>query len=264
MIINLKPHSSLSRYILSYRIINDLQQEYADVEIETCPQPVGILTLNYGDPTLTESGVPHFRVSLLGIQTQVRKWFPQAQSYFIMILLTPVGMTRLFDEFGGFAVNHLEDVTSAWSVSKVNSFYGSIRNPFCADSVKLSLDSWFSHVFTHSRGSRLKVSERIAGAISDSGAAVVGTSVRTIQRDFKRYVGVTFSQYTQMVRIGKSVRNAANKEIDASIADFYDDSHAIREWNRYLGRTPRHYSEKQCFLLQNAFNTSFDPTIFYL
>ncbi|NER84128.1 MAG: AraC family transcriptional regulator, partial [Leptolyngbya sp. SIO1D8] len=99
-IVAIEPHHQLRPYVLSYRIVEDKLGEFAGKPIWTCPEPIGVLSANFGKCSYHESGEIHPKIGLLGVQTRTRQWISQPETSFVMAVLTVSGMMTLFPAIG--------------------------------------------------------------------------------------------------------------------------------------------------------------------
>ncbi|MEO0855095.1 MAG: AraC family transcriptional regulator, partial [Cyanobacteria bacterium J06648_11] len=64
-VVAIEPHPHLRPYVLSYRIVEDISGECTGSPIWTCPEPIGILSANFGRCSYHESGEIHPKIGLL-------------------------------------------------------------------------------------------------------------------------------------------------------------------------------------------------------
>jgi len=81
-------------------------------------------------------------------------------------------------------------------------------------------------------------------------AAVAGMSVRRLERRFKALFHVTPLAYINLYRVRKAcvlLRNTDDAITNIALAvDFYDSSHFVRQFRRFMGMTPTEYRH-HCF-----------------
>ena len=104
-----QPSSPLLPYVSGYWHVCDRGGAYRGRSIDTAPRPGAVLTLNIGRPNRNSDGALTPMVSLLGVQTQARSWRSDVDTDFIMALLTPLGLARLFPGCASGVANSLVD-----------------------------------------------------------------------------------------------------------------------------------------------------------
>lgn len=278
-IVAIEPHHQLRPYVLSYRIVEDTLGEFAGIPIWTCPEPVGVLSANFGKRSYHESGEIHPEVGLLGVQTLTRQWIAQPETLFVMAILTVPGMMILFPEIGQASANSLLDVAGVWGERKAREFWRCLPHSLRRDDVKSAMDGWLLNLLSAApadvRKRRLQLHQALtSNKRIDTACEQLGITPRTLQREFQRHLGISPKQVMNLHRLQRSVRAhvepVSQKPVSQSpIQDFADQAHAIRTWRRYLSRTPGRYCPETRSTLAKAFaasaqRVSLDPTLFYL
>ncbi len=273
-IVALEPHPHLRPYVLSYRIVEDIPGEFAGTPLWTCPEPVGVLSANFGNPSYHESGKIHPRTGLLGVQTHARKWLSQPETSFVMAMLTIPGMMALFPDIGEDSADHLLDVASIWGDRRAEKFWRCFPHRLQPDDVKNALDGWLLDLFSAVPVSAAKRYLQLHQVLTsykriDTACEQLGITPRMLQRKFRRHVGISPKQVLNLHRLQRSVRANAASIYRSSVQEFADQAHEIRTWRRYLGRTPGRYRTECRSAVAEAFaastrQTGLDPTIFYL
>lgn len=273
-IVAIEPHHQLRPYILSYRIVEDMPGEFAGIPILTCPEPVGVLSANFGKRSYHESGDIHPKVGLLGVQTFTRQWIAQQETLFVMAILTVPGMMILFPEIGQDSADSLLDVVGVWGERKAGEFWRCIPHSLQRDDVKSVMDNWLlnllSAVQTDVRKRRLQFYQALtSNKRIDTACEQLGITSRMLQREFQRHLGVSPKQVLNLHRLQRSIRDNVETTSQKPIQDFADQAHQIRTWRRYLNRTPGRYCTETRSALAKAFASSaqqisLDPTLFYL
>ncbi|MEM9003126.1 MAG: helix-turn-helix domain-containing protein [Cyanobacteria bacterium P01_F01_bin.86] len=273
-IVAIAPHPQLRPYVLSYRIVEDKPGEFAGKPIWTCPEPIGVLSVNFGKRSYHESGEIHPKVGLLGVQTHTRKWISQPETSFVMAILTVPGMMTLFPDIGQDSADNLLDVAGLWGERSADKFWRCFPHELQLDTVKSAMDGWLLNLLSATPVSAQKrhlqlhqvltSNKRIATACEQ-----LGITPRTLQRDFRRHLGISPKQVMNLHRLQHSVR--ANVEVISQSPEpaFADQAHKIRTWRRYLSQTPGRYCSENRSTLARAFassaqGVSLDPTLFYL
>ncbi|MEM8605320.1 MAG: helix-turn-helix domain-containing protein [Cyanobacteria bacterium P01_H01_bin.121] len=273
-IVAIEPHPQLRPYVLSYRIVEDKLGEYAGTPIWTCPEPVGILSANFGQRSYHESGVMHPKTGLLGLQTCSRQWLPQSETLFVMAILTVPGMMALFPNTGPDTADRLLDVADIWGQRRANEFWHCFPHELHLDAVKSAIDGWLLNLFNTAP---ISVSQRCLQLYQvlmshkriDTACRQLGITPRTLQREFQRHLGISPKQVLNLQRLQGSVKANLGAASPNLLQEFADQAHAIRTWNRYLSRTPscygaEHQSDLARVFAASAQRVSRDPTIFYL
>ncbi|MEM9220037.1 MAG: helix-turn-helix domain-containing protein [Cyanobacteria bacterium P01_F01_bin.150] len=269
-----EPHHQLRPYVLSYRIVEDLLGEFAGTPIWTCPEPIGVLSANFGKLSYHESGEIHPKIGLLGVQTRTRQWISQPETLFVMAILTVPGMMTLFSDIGQDSADSLLDVAGIWGERKAGKFWRGLPHEWRLDDLKSAMDSWLlnllSAVPVSVRKRRLHLYQALtANKRIDTACEQLDITPRTLQREFQRHLGVSPKQVMNLHRLQRSVRANVESVSQSPLQEFADQAHAIRAWQRYLGRTPGRYCTEHRSVLAKTFACStqqldLDPTIFYL
>ncbi|MEL6602142.1 MAG: helix-turn-helix domain-containing protein [Cyanobacteria bacterium J06614_10] len=273
-ILAIEPHRQLQPYVLSYRVVEDKLGEFSGKPIWTCPEPIGVLSANFGKCSYHESGKIHPKVGLLGIQTQSRKWIAQSETLFVMAILTVPGMMTLFPEIGPDSADSLLDLAGVWGDRKAGEFWRCLPHHLRRDEVKSAMDGWLLNLLSAVPIDIRKYRLQLYRALTchrriDTACEQLGITPRTLQREFRRHIGVSPKQVMSLHRLQRSVKDNVETASQSSVQEFADQSHEIRTWRRYLNRTPSRYRTEHRSVLARAFASSAqsvttDPTIFYL
>lgn len=250
-------------------MVEDEQGKFAGTPIWTCPEPVGVLSANFGKRSYHESGDIHPKVGLLGVQTQTRKWVSQPETLFVMAILSVPGMMTLFPDIGQDSADNLLDVSGLWGEQRTGTFWRALPHAWQLNDMKNAMDSWLltllSAVPVAVRERRLQLHQALtSNRRIDAACEHLGMTPRTLQREFQRHLGVSPKQVMNLHRLQRSV-----KATERPVQEFADQAHEIRTWRRYLRRTPGGYRPENRSVLAEAFaasgqRTNLDPTIFYL
>ncbi|MEM6591254.1 MAG: helix-turn-helix domain-containing protein [Cyanobacteria bacterium P01_C01_bin.73] len=282
-IVAIAPHSQLRPYVLSYRIVEDRAGEVAGTPIWTCPEPVGVLSVNFGKRSYCksghESGKIHPKVGLLGVQTQTRQWISQPETLFVMAILTVPGMMTLFSNIGQASADNLLDVSGVWGERRADQFRHCFPHDLQLNNVKRAMDSWLLTLLSAAPASAGQRCLQLHQALIshrriDTACEQLGITARTLQREFQHHLGVSPKQVLNLHRLQRSIRAnvkpvSQKAAFQSPIQEFADQAHAIRAWRRYLNRTPGRYRGQDQSVLAKAFTASTrrvspDPTLFYL
>ncbi|MEO1094862.1 MAG: helix-turn-helix domain-containing protein [Cyanobacteria bacterium J06638_28] len=270
----IEPHPYLRPYVLSYRIIEDIAGDFVGQPIWTCPEPIGVLSANFGKRSFHESGKIHPKVGLLGVQTHARQWLSQPETSFVMAILTVPGMMTLFPAIGQDSADNLLDVAGLWGERRADEFWRCLPHELECDDVKSAMDGWFLTFLSTAPISMSQRCLQLHQALTsnqriDTACGQLGITPRTLQREFQRHLGVSPKQVMNLYRLQRSVKANMATVSQSPMQEFADQAHTIRTWRRYLSRTPARYGTEERSVLAKAFATSaqrasLDPTLFYL
>ena len=269
----LEPHRQLRPYVLSYQIVEDLTGNYVGEPIWTCPEPVGVLTVNFGRPSFHESGKAHPTVGLLGIQTQVRQWRSQTETLFVMAMLTIPGILLLFPHVGGESADNLLDIADFWGDRKTNRFRGRFPDTWDPRAMKMAMDKLLlDYVALDSNWKTLRRLNMYQSLTThqriDLASGQLGISSRSMQREFRRHLGVSPKQVLNLQRFQRSLKANVGAVPKNPATGFSDQAHEIRTWRKYLDCTPGHYQAKDRSLIARTFASEIDAgcdqPVFYL
>jgi AraC-like DNA-binding protein len=271
--LSLAPHKLLRPYVLSYHIVEDLEGKHAGEPIRTCPEPIGVLSVNFGRPSFHESGKAHPKVALLGIQTRVRQWVSQAETLFVMAMLTVPGIFALFPEVGGESADNLLDIADFWGDKETNRFSGSFPDKWEPDTIKAAMDNiLLDATFGDSNRKKVRRLNMYQSLMThqriDLACEHLGMSSRSMQREFRQHLGISPKQLLNLQRFQHSLKvNAAGVQ-ESLDTGFSDQAHEIRTWRKYLDCTPGRYKAKGRSIIASSFaskiDVSSDQPVFYL
>ena len=262
-----RPIAALRRFIEGYVVVDDRDGDLPLSPLRTAPMPFAALSVNFCERSWDGAGNRHPEVALLGLQTGVRRWVSGASTLFVMVLLTPAGVIRLFPGLGAQTGNALRDLNDLWDRSRTDSFRAaaaSMLGPAAADE---GLDRWAIALL--SDGDRdppgLVEALRFHGRPS-AAAGALDLSLRTFERRFQRALGVTPTDLINLERLQRSLKSTTRGAgEDLVVGEFADQSHEIRHWRRYLGTSPGRYRKSGVSPAARALETA-DPggAVFYL
>jgi len=239
----LRPHPALASLVLGYWFIEDLPGEHEGQPIRTTPHPAAVLTLNLGTPCGSEFAAGAPRASLLGVQSRPRHWTSTDGIYFVMVMLSPPGLARLFPSTGKESRDELVELGSLLGDATVRRLSDDLSAAWTPRRVAGRLDAWLLQ-----RLSRPCVGpevERLGSAWShlrrtarvDAAARALAISPRQLERWFLLHTGHSPKQLLGLERVQASLRATQTGRGDP-LAGFSDQSHQIRAWKRHLGMTP--------------------------
>ena len=215
-----------------FNLADRFLRSHADGSLEI--QPVAIIS---GQLSSSISIMPTGRVDLFGVRFHPTGAFP--------ILRIPLSeLTNRVEAFDSLVGR---EATEVWErIAEAESFEDRVRvfEGFCLRSLHgLSTDDdlprLLSHVITDRRG-QISVSEL---------CSMSGLAERTLERTFQRCVGLPPKTFARIVRFQNVVRRielseSANLLNTALAFGYYDQSHMIREFREFAGKSPLAYFEE--------------------
>jgi hypothetical protein len=189
-----RPSSTLHPYVSGYWRVSDRAGAYRGRPIDTAPRPGAVLTVNIGQPNRSSDGDLTPTLSLLGVQTQARSWRSDFDTDFIMALLTPLGLARLFPGCASGVANSLVDAGSVVG----DRAAAALLNEASArpDSLVAALDEWLLARLTAARVTGSidlfqAASRELANASRVSVAAeTLGVTRRHLSRLVREHLGI--------------------------------------------------------------------------
>lgn len=268
-----RPATALRRFMSAYVIVDDRAGALPCAPIQTAPMPFGALSVNFCERSRDGAGTQHPEIAFLGLQTGVRHWVSGASTLFVMVLLTPDGIIRLFPRLGAETGNALRELTDLWDRRRTESFRvaaAAMLDPPAPDN---PLDRWALSELTDNAPDRLALVDALyTHARPSAAASALDLSLRTFERRFRRDLGITPTELANLERLQHSLKarhepgSAAQGLGAGAVHDgFADQSHEIRHWRRYLGTSPGRYRTAGLSPAARAFKTA-DPdrAVFYL
>jgi AraC-like DNA-binding protein len=261
------PSPPLRPFVDGYLHVRDLAGDHRGRPIRTAPRPGGVLTINLGQPNRTGDGAATPRLSLLGIQRCARSWRSDADTHFVMALLTPAGLARFARGSGGATAEALLDLSSVIGERAANGLVDTVyasRNGLVA-----ALDGWLLARLVSERERPEMYAARAACAILsrasrvDAAADQLGVSRRHLHRVVVHHLGISPKALIDLYRIDRSLRALQRGEA-SGVDGFADQAHQVREWRRRLGITPGRYARDGRSALAEAFGAGADRPAFYL
>lgn len=259
-----RPSSPLHPYVSGYWRVSDRVGAYRGRPIDTAPRPGAVLTVNIGQPNRSSDGELTPMLSLLGVQTQARSWRSDVDTDFIMALLTPLGLARLFPGCASGVANSLVDAGSVVG----DRAAATLLNDASArpDSLTAALDGWLLARLTAVRvtGSidlfEAASRELIYASRVSVAAKTLGVTRRHLSRLVKEHLGIGPKELLDLHRLDRSL-SAVQAGCEGG-AGFSDQAHQIREWRRRLRTTPGRYARGGRSPLAETFGGA-DPSVTY-
>jgi AraC-like DNA-binding protein len=225
-----------------------------------------VLTVNIGRPNRSSGGDLTPMLSLLGVQTQARSWRSDVDTDFIMVLLTPLGLARLFPGCAPGIANSIVDAGAVVGdrAAAILLDDASAR----PDSLAGALDEWLLARLTAVGDVRsidlfeaacreLTYASRVSVA-----AESLGVTRRHLSRLVKEHLGIGPKELLDLYRLNRSL-SAVQTGCEGG-AGFSDQAHQIREWRRRLRMTPGRYMRSGRSPLAEAFGSADPSKIYYL
>lgn len=243
----LPPCDALVPLVAGYWFIEDLAGARGDEPIRTAPHAAAVLTVNFGRPNRSEFAAGAPRASLLGIQSRPRLWRSDGDCYFVMAMLRPTGLARLFPAAGAAARDDLLDLGAVLGDGPADRLRGDLTGAWEPQRVARRLDAWLLE--------RMAATppppefERFAaawGVLARTGrvaaaAKAAEVSPRQLERWFRSHAGHGPKQLAGLDRLQASLRALQTGRGDP-LDGFSDQAHLIRSWRRHLGTTPGRYA----------------------
>jgi AraC-like DNA-binding protein len=201
------------------------------------------------------------RLSWLGVQTVARHWRSWSETYFVMVMFTPVGMARLFPHAGADSLDRLLELNALIGDRDTRLLGETVDSAWRPELIARVLNRWLlTRLDAVTSAAELP---RLAAACDalrhgqcvDEAAKSVGVSRRQLQRWFQSHVGASPRQFIDVQRLQNSVR-AAQRRVGEPIDGFSDQSHQIRTWRARLGVTPGAYQRAAASVLVERFKAS--------
>ena len=260
------PSSQLRPYVSGYWRVSDIAGAHRGHPIDTAPRPGAVLTVNIGRPNRSSDGALTPMTSLLGVQTQARSWRSDVDTDFVMALLTPLGLARLFPGCASDVVNSLIDVGAVVGDGAARTLLDDASAR--PDNLATSLDEWLRArltLFGPTRSIELfdAASRELARAPRVSIVAdTLGVTRRHLSRLVSEHLGIGPKELLDLHRLDRSLR-----EVQAGHdggAGFADQAHQIREWRRRLRTTPGRYARDARSSLAETFGNAEPSAAYYL
>lgn len=234
------PHRELAPFIHSFW---ELRGDEEDKQWERIfPDGCAGLVMNLGDDCLTDNGLVSMefgKTYVVGAMTSFKDSFINSNTHLIGVCLKPA----TFSNFYNYAPqNELIDNTiefeksNSFNVDKILKDPINYLNQFYIDRVSLKDNKLHSVVQdVHNSNGQLSIYE-----LSKKNC----TSVRQLERNFKRQIGLSPKEYSNIVRFQNALSLIKNTNQNRSLLDiafecgFYDHSHLTNEIKRNTGLSP--------------------------
>ncbi|MFJ4292803.1 helix-turn-helix domain-containing protein [Cupriavidus sp. NPDC089707] len=241
------PTTALAPYVNGYWFVQDLEGVYEGTPIVTCPYPGAVLSVNFGRPNEMEGGITVPGVSLLGLQTTSRRWRSWSDTYFVMAMLSCIGLARLFPGVGPDCSDQLLDLSAYMGDRKTRALSVDLSAAWTPHRIATQLDAWLLRRMSAIRPVAEIPTLAAAHASLRQGrqvqevASLAAVSRRQLNRLFERHLGVSPKRLMDLERLQSSIQAVQSGEGDA-LSGYSDQAHQIRHWRRRLACTPGSYA----------------------
>ncbi len=242
-IVALEPSPAITRDVASYVIVDDRFGAMGHERVRTAPTPNAVLSVNFCHRSRDDRGRVHPQVGLLGLQSSARTWFAGASTLFLMVLLRPPGAIALLDGAGGSTRDELVDFASVFGAAEAATFVDVAERVVFGGEGSVPIDRWLTGLLDRRAPARtlraydhLRQTHRV-----DAAAAAMGVSARSLERWFRKSLGVGPKELLGLERLERSILAAQGIRTPTTAAGYADQAHEIRTWNRYVGQSPGRY-----------------------
>lgn len=249
MFLTLPPAPALAAIVDSYWFIEDIPGNFSGQPICTSPIPLAVLSVNLGRPNAAENGSSVPDVSLLGLQSGVRKWRSGSNTYFVMAMLTVNGVVRLFPHTGQGSAGKLLDLGAITGDAGSGTLLRDVTAALEPWRIAAAFDDWL--IARMASCAPVGESQRLAVAHASlqqdgsvaTAARIANADRRQLQRWFRKHIGIGPKDLADLERLHDSLKAVQTSNGDP-VAGFSDQAHQIRSWRRRLGITPGAYGQR--------------------
>jgi AraC-like DNA-binding protein len=235
----IKPCTSLAPYIHSFW---ELRGDENDEQwVRNFPDGCAGLVMNLGADCLTDNGavsIEYGKTYAVGAMTCYKDSFIGADTHLLGVCLKPA----TFGNFYTYAPQYeFIDQTIEFERSDSFSIDGVLADPF----------RYLNHFFLERNNSDKSLLSVIEDIHSENGLLTIQQlakrnhiTIRQLERNFKRDVGIPPKEYSNIIRFQKALNLIKNLDVDQSLLDiaircgFYDHSHLTNEIKRKTGILP--------------------------
>lgn len=236
----IQPHKDLTPFIHCFW---ELKADDTDGQWErNFPDGCGGLVMNIGDNCLTDNGVVSMefgKTYVVGAMGSFNDSFVDQHTHLIGVCLKPASFPNFYD----FAQQD-ELTNQTIEFDKSNSFHidKMMDNPF----------DYLNHFFCDRKKNHNNILRSVINDIHLSRGQISiyelskrnFTTVRQLERNFKRYIGLTPKEYSNIIRFQNALRIIQNPIENRSLLEiafdcgYYDHAHLTNEIKRNTGLLP--------------------------
>jgi len=235
-----EPHKDLKPFIHFYWELkgNELEKRWERVFPDGC---AGIL-MSLGNTCLTDNGsfsLEFGKTYVVGAMTSFKESFIDSDTHLLGVCLKPATFSNFYHYASqDFLTNDTVEFEKSYSfnVDKILNSSFNYLNQFFSDRIKIKnnpLQSVINDV--HSSNGQLSVHELSKRNF---------TTVRQLERNFKKFVGLSPKEYSNIIRFQNALNIIKNSDKNRSFLDiafecgYYDHSHLTNEIKRNTGLSP--------------------------
>ena len=198
--------------VRGYWCADDWEGESVDRPIATGPSTGGILTINVGRPNSRLGDAPGPQVSLAGLYTRVHHWRSCHETSFVMVMLTPYGISRLFPSVGSASVDRLVDLGALVGDQDARQLAGSINRGDVLHGRIKEIARWIDRRLVRvSPAADERLRFAIEALIAGNSVSGIATSLEISRRTLGNWVtaclGLSPKELSTLARIERSVRS---------------------------------------------------------
>jgi AraC-like DNA-binding protein len=236
----IKPIKELTTLIHSYW---ELKGEAFDKQWErNFPDGCAGLVMNLGKPCLTDNGsvsMEFGKTYVVGAMTSFKDSFIDSDTHLLGVCLKPATLANFYNY-----ASQNELINNTVEFEKSNSFH---VDKILADPFNY-LDHFFSDRRKHQNSPLQPIIDDIHSTNGQIGIDELSkrhyTTRRQLERNFKKYIGLSPKEYSNIVRFQNALSIIKKSSKDQSLLDiafecgYYDHSHLTNEIKRNTGLSP--------------------------
>lgn len=236
----IKPYKELEPYVHFYWELsgNEVERQWERVFPDGC---AGIV-MNLGDNCFTDNGstIMEFgKTYVVGAMTSFKDSFIDNDTHLIGVCLKPATFANFYSYT---SQNELTNDTVEFEKSNSFNVDKTFENPF----------NYFDHFYTERiKTKTIQLQSVINDIHSTNGQISIYelakrhfTTVRQLERNFKKFIGLSPKEYSNIIRFQNALRLIKKSNQNRSLLDiafecgYYDHSHLNNEFKRNTGLSP--------------------------